>query len=296
MEGSNETSSAVCSSMDYASEKYDWVYSNTFSKENKLEYLEFPLEEWKDIVYRKNLSTDSTVTSHGHYYQAVVNRILEYNIFKDYNFYWEKGGVIEYNLSNYNTGIKIAPDFFVYRMRKSQFDNLLNERKYMMRSFYKIPESIKYISILGEIKMSRKEAVKKSKQKRGYEEFSQRASNEEEKVIIMYIFDESFSFFKEDLQQRDKNPKVYCYIPNLYQNKCYKAYNDIVDLFQLKKRKINFDIDGKYATQKNLFNYVDKLRYEIRYLRYWNYGFIIMFISIILYYLLSKFFINYIKR
>ena len=101
MEGPNETSSAVCSSMDYASEKYDWVYSTTFSKENKLEYLEFPLEEWKDIVYRKNLSTDSTVTSHGYYYQAFVNRILECNIFKDYNFYWEKGGVIEYNLSNY---------------------------------------------------------------------------------------------------------------------------------------------------------------------------------------------------
>ena len=102
MEGPNETSSVAFSSMDYASEKYDWVNSNTFSNDYKFEYLEFPLEEWKDIIYRKNLSTDSSVTSLGYYYQAVVNRILEYIIFKNYNFYWEKGGVIEYNLSNYN--------------------------------------------------------------------------------------------------------------------------------------------------------------------------------------------------
>ena len=188
----------------------------------------------------------------------------------------------------YNTGITIAPDFFVYRMRKSQFENLLKERKYMMKSFYEIPKSINYISILGEIKMSRKEAVKKSKQNRDYEEFSRRASNKEEKVITMYLFDESFSFFKEDLQQQDKNPKVYCYIPKLYQIKSFKAYNDFVDKFHQKKKKINLDFDGKYATQKDLLKYVDKLHYKIKYLYYSIYVLSIISISITLNILLSK--------
>ena len=288
MEGSNEASSSACSSEDYANERYNWVNSNTFSKDYKLEYLEFQLEKWRDIVFRKNLSTDSTVTSYGYYYQEIVKLTLEYSIFKDYNFYLEKEGVIGYNLSNYNTGITISPDFFVYRMRKSQFENLLKERKYMIRSFYEIPKSIKYISILGEIKMRRKETFKKSKQNRDYEEFSRRASNKEEKVIIMYIFDESFSFFEEDLQQQDKNPKVYCYIPKLYQNKCYKTYNDIVDKFHKIKKKINLDFGGKYATKKDLLKYVDKLHYKIKYLYYSIYVLSIISISITLNILLSK--------
>ena len=287
MEESNETSSSSSSSsMDYTTEKYDWVEDDNFPKEYKLEYLKFPLEEWKDIVYKKNLFTDFTITSFSKYNQTIVNKILEYNIFKDYNFYGEKRGVIRFNFYNYNTGIKIAPDFFVYRMKKSQFDNLLKERKYMMKSFYEIPESIKYISILGEIKMSREEAVRKSNQKRDYEEFSQIASNEDEKVIIMYVFEESFSFFKEDLQQKDKNPKVYCYIPKLYQNKCYQAYNNIVDKFQQKKKKINLDSDGKYATRKNLLKTNDKLQRRKKCIIY---GYFINFIGIILYYLLTKY-------
>jgi hypothetical protein len=285
MEGSSATSSAVCSSMDYASEKFDWVNRDTFPKEYKLEYLKFPLEEWKDIVFKKNLFDDSTITSYGDYYQEIVNRILEYNIFKDYNFYWEKGGKIGYKLDKYTQEVKIAPDFFVYRMKKSQFDNLLRERKYMMKSFYEIPESVKYISILGEIKMSRKEAVKKSHQKRDYEKFARIASNEEEKVIIMYIFDESFSFFKEDLQKTDEKPKVYCYIPKLYHKKCYQAYNSIVDKFQQKNKKINLDTDGKYAEQRDLLKELLKAKSLIRLLIY---GYGIIFIGFIIYYFLSK--------
>ena len=136
--------------------------------------------------------------------------------------------------------------------------------------------------------MRRKETVKKSKQNRDYEEFSRRASNKEEKVIIIYIFDESFSFFEEDLQQQDKNPKVYCYIPKLYQIKSFKAYNDFVDKFHQKKKKINLDFDGKYATQKDLLKYMDKLYNKIKYLYYSIYVLNIISISITLNILLSK--------
>ena len=96
----------------------------------------------------------------------MVNKILKLNIFNGFNFFHEKGGIIKYKLAKYNTDIKIAPDFFVYRMEKSKFIKLLKERKYMMKTKYEVPENIKYISIIGEIKMSRKKALKRSKKKK----------------------------------------------------------------------------------------------------------------------------------
>ena len=47
-----DTTSLECSSKDYVSEDFDWVDKDIYSKESKLEYLKFPLKEWKDIIYQ----------------------------------------------------------------------------------------------------------------------------------------------------------------------------------------------------------------------------------------------------
>ena len=83
--------------------------------------------------------------------------------------------------------------------------------------------------------MNRKKALKSSKQKKRYDEFAKRGSNEEEKLIVMYVYDQSFILFKEDEEKIKTAPIVYCYIPKLYNDKCYKAYNNVVSMYKQNK-------------------------------------------------------------
>ena len=277
-----ETTSLECSSKDYVSEDFDWVDKDIYSKESKLEYLKFPLKEWKDIIYEKN-DSEYKITSYEEQYQDMVNKILKLNIFNGFNFFHEKGGIIKYKLAKYNTDIKIAPDFFVYRMEKSKFIKLLKERKYMMKTKYEVPENIKYISIIGEIKMSRKKALKSSKQKKRYDEFAKRGSNEEEKLIVMYVYDQSFILFKEDEEKIKTAPIVYCYIPKLYNDKCYKAYNNVVSMYKQNKEIIDLETGGKHKYKNEKSKAYDKLNAKYKISIFINASFIILYISNLLY-------------
>lgn len=283
-----EASSAECSSKDYATEDYNWIDDDNFSEQHKLEYLNYPLNEWKDIVYKRDLLNEETINSFGEFYQGIVNKVLKYNIFKGFNFFKETEGKISFNLKSYNTNIDISPDFFVHKMTKNEYNKLLGEKKYMMTTNYKIPENIKYVSIIGEIKMARKEALKQTKQKERYDEFSEKASNDEEKLIVMYIFDESFSKFKEDFEIIEKNPRIYCHIPKLYQTKCYDAYNKIVEKYKQNKAKINLNTDGKYINQKDVLKMFEDLNYKFNIAIYYIIGTSILFISYILYNIIPK--------
>ena len=94
----------------------------------------------------------------------------------------------------------ISPDFFIYKIEIEKFNELLKEREYMMKTFKKLNKNIKYVSIIGEIKISHKSAFKNNDQRKDYITFIQKAKatlNEEE-LVLMYVYDQSYKLFKED--------------------------------------------------------------------------------------------------
>ena len=240
-------------------EDFEWVENNKFKEEYKKNYLEYPLKKWKEIVYEQDLK-DSKITDEGKYYKYTVNSILENDIFKDLEFHKEKKYIFDFNFEkyyniNYNSLIKgaIKPDFFVYKIPKGKFLEILNERKYMMLLRHKIPNDKKYISVVGEIKTSRIKAHKNDNQRQDYLTFINlannlnKSSNSDEFLIMMYIYDISFSLFKneENDYDEDKEAIIYGYIPKLYYEDCYKKYNEIIDLLKLSKEKIDLDNNVK---------------------------------------------------
>ena len=71
----------------------------------------------------------------------------------------------------------IPPDFFVYHIPIQKFLNLLQSRNYILICKNKIPTNQKFISILGEIKSTRKSAPKNTKQREDYIKFVQQIIN-----------------------------------------------------------------------------------------------------------------------
>ena len=92
---------------------------------------------WRDIVF-KNLK-DSKFTDEGKYYEYIVNKILENDIFKDLDFHKEKKYTFDFNFENhYNIDYSllkkggIEPDFFVYKIPIEKFWQIIEKRKYML--------------------------------------------------------------------------------------------------------------------------------------------------------------------
>jgi hypothetical protein len=54
----------------------------------------------------------------------------------------------------------IEPDFFVHKMEVAKFNELLKNRSYMIRTFQSLKPHLKYVSIIGEIKIGHKRAFK----------------------------------------------------------------------------------------------------------------------------------------
>ncbi len=155
---SNNTSGG--SSRDYAEEDFTWVDNNDFPINYKKEYLEYPLADWKKIAFPKNPEA-YTIIEEGKYYQDTINKILKQNIFNGFTFCKEKEGRIKIQPGEYRSQIQIRPDFIVKKIAKRDFIEFLEKRKYMMRTYFKIDENVNYINIIGEIKLSHGQLIKK---------------------------------------------------------------------------------------------------------------------------------------
>ena len=258
-------------------EDYNWVSDEKLPNETKLNFLDYPLNMWKDITLDQDFQ-GYHINDEGTYYQKVVNKILAKDIFKDLDFHKEENGVMDFKIADnykidYNllTKKSINPDFLIYKIPKDNFFEILEERKYMMIMKYNIPDDKDYISIIGEIKTRTHSAHKNSYQRQGYLNFinlvnSSNQSNEF--LIMMYIYDESFSLFKKELstKEQDKFPFIYGYMPKLYYENCYKTYNVLSDLLGSSKKKIdisNKNIFKKKITKKQLLLKNEELEKEL---------------------------------
>ena len=246
MENFSNISRSSSSAQESCDENYDWVHDKNFPLKYKLNYLKYPLNSWKDILYdQKNIQ----INDEGLYYQDVVNKILRKDIFKDCNFYEEKHGAITFNFESIyktNSNKKISPDFYVHKIEKDEFYQILNEREYMMiLKNNKIPKNTKFISILGEIKSSYSFShLPLDRQRNKYREFIKLVNSKEtnEFVILMYVYDQSFNFFQIDSDEKPKYfyPIIYGYIPKIYRENCYQNYNELIEQLKSNKKKIDF--------------------------------------------------------
>ena len=143
--------------------------------------------QWrKDIIYDKDFSK-SQFTDEGIYYQKIIAKILKEDLFKGFEFYREKDGRIKFKFNEVDETFNMAyqsinkdfipPDFFVYHIPIQKFLNLLQSRNYMLILKNKIPTNQKFISILGEIKSTRKSAHKNTKKREDYIKFVQQIIN-----------------------------------------------------------------------------------------------------------------------
>lgn len=141
-----ETSSslAIPSSQDSAVENFNWIEDKNYPNENKEDFLRYPVNDWIDIEFDPKYKTKFCVAE-GIYYQKVVDKILDYDIFKDCEFYDEKNGIFDLGLNDlYQIDQDelekkfIAPDFFIHRIEVKYFLAILENRNYMMRTNYTI--------------------------------------------------------------------------------------------------------------------------------------------------------------
>ena len=111
-----------------------------------------------------------------------------------------------------------------------------------------IPQNKKYISILGEIKSSKKNAHKKTIQRLNYKNLGCKVNSfkTDEFMLLMYIYDQSFYLFVNELYEDssdgsgNKFPIIYGYISKLYYENCFEAYNSLITELKSCKPKIDF--------------------------------------------------------
>lgn len=261
------------SSAESGLEDYSWAKPNNLSVEAKKDYLKYPLKEWKEILYDEDFKK-SYLTDEGIYYQVTVAKILEQDLFKDYKFYKEKDGKIEFEFNKvyekpYQSINKkfIAPDFFVYKIPTKKFFELLKSRNYMLIYNYKIPYNQEFISILGEIKTSRKRAHKNIDQRIDYIKFVEEVNNlkRNEFMVLLYIYDQSFCLFKDEIKyitevSEDHLPIIYGYIPKLYYENCYEVYNNLITELKCTTAFIDIKDKSKFKIRKNRKQLVDEIK------------------------------------
>ena len=250
------TSSSVGES---TKEDFSWVMNQQISNQEKLDYLKYPLSNWKEIVFYSN---EFVLSDEGTYYQKIVNKILKEEVFKYFKFYREKEGKIDIDLNKYYnvdknllTKKEIIPDFYVHNIEKDNLMKLLKLRYYMFIPKLNIPDHIINISIIGEIKSTRKSAHKNTNQLKDYFKYIELANKNltNEMLILMLIYDESYNLFLREKQTKSEGASViYGYVPKLYYEDCYKAYNELIDQLKPSINKIEIqNINFKKKISKN---------------------------------------------
>lgn len=248
------------SAFESGNENFDWIYLQNFSKKMKKIYTQFPLKSWKNIIFNPD---ELQIRDGGLYYQGTVNKILRKDVFMGLDFHEEVHGAIDFNFRkvykiDYGQLHKnnIYPDFFVYKIEAKNFFDLIDSRKYMMILHHKnnIPENAKFISILGEIKSSYNGCHSPSLQNEDYEKFLESANQlkNDEYIILMYIYDNSFQFFDRDYNNIpvEEIPIIYGYVPKLYYEDCYCKYNELIDLLKLNIEKIDLHDKTKFKKSR----------------------------------------------
>ena len=237
------------SAQESCTEDFCWVNNDKFPNKYKRYFLKYPLGLWKNIIFKPDYKSRQ-INDEGIYYQKAVNTILSKDVFKKCDFHKEENGAMDFKFNEvYKFGYSslkkkgIKPDFFVYKIEKKNFFELLNLRHYMMiLKNNNIPTNIKYISIIGEIKSSYTSSHSYNAQRYDYEKFidSVNTFDSDEFLILMYIYDNSFYFFQKDLtgEPEDKYPIIYGYMPKLYYENCYHGYNEIIEQLKIKKEKV----------------------------------------------------------
>ena len=168
-EKSLSSSMRSSSSEEPVSEDFNWIEDKDFSSSNKQDYLKYPLSDWRESSYDPSVDQHQThLVSEGRLYENEVIRILRDDVFKGFEFFSDKHGLFKFDLmKNYkvnrndiNNKPSIEPDFFVHKMEVKEFNELLKNRSYMIRTFEKLNLDVKYVSIIGEIKIGHKRAFK----------------------------------------------------------------------------------------------------------------------------------------
>ena len=86
----------------------------------------------------------------------------------------------------------------------------------------------------------------------------------------MYVYDQSYKLFKEDEPNKlDSVFLIICYIPKIYRNKCYIAYNDTIEYLNLDShQKIDLNkVPGKRLTKNELIKKIEKMDKEIKFIK-----------------------------
>ena len=309
-EKSLSSSMRSSSSEEAVSEDFNWINDENFLSSNKKDYLKYPLSDWRESSYIPILDKSQThLTSEGKLYEIQVRKILRDDVFKGFHFIYEKDGLVEFDfMNNYEVipnGIdkpSIEPDFFVHKMEVAKFNELLKNRSYMIRTFQSLKPDVKYVSIIGEIKIGHKRAFKMDDQRRAYTSFIHKAVLKEgEKLLLMYVYDQSYKLFKEDEPNKlDSVFLIICYIPKIYRNKCYIAYNDTIEYLNLDShQKIDLNkVPGKRLTKNELIKKMEKMDKEmekmdkeikfIKTVEYIGVSIGVLIIALFLYYLYHK--------
>ena len=304
MEEKSLSSSMISSSEESVTEDFDWIHDENFSSSNKEDYLKYPLSDWTDSSYIPNLGLPQThISSEVKLYETKVRKILRDDVFKDFEFICDKNGFVDFDLMSYykvtpndiNNKTSIEPDFFVYAMKAEKFKDLLEKRSYMIRTFQKLELGVEYVSIIGEIKIGHKRAFKWNDQRQAYISFISKATVKKgEKLLLMYVYDQSYKLFKEDKpNEKDSVFLIISYIPKIYKGKCYKAYNDTIDYLKLySSQKIDLNKEPEKRPSKNqLIKEIEKKDKQIIFMK--KVGYIgvsigVLIIAFFLYYLCHK--------
>ena len=304
MEEKSLSSSIRSSSEEAVTEDFDWINDENFLLSNKKDYLKYPLSDWKDSSYIPNIGKPQThLSSEGKLYETKVRKILRDDVFKDFHFFCDKDGFVNFDLMSYykvtpndiNNKVSIEPDFFVYKMKAEKFKELLEKRSYMIRTFQQLKPEVEYVSIIGEIKIGHKRAFKWDDQREAYTSFIHNATLKEgENLLLMYVYDQSYKLFKEDKPNVfDSVFLIICYIPKIYKENCYKAYNDTIDYLKLDSgQKIDLSkVPAKRLRKNELIKEIEKKDKEIIFMKkvgYIRVSIEVLIIAFLLYYIYPK--------
>ena len=234
---------------------YDEDFNCITEKKYKSYFLNFPLSAWITIVgkiYNENMNENLNL---GKEYQRTVNLILSQDIFKDYNFLSE-----EENKAEIEKKIGLNPDFYIEKISNSNIQKILEKREYMFSyddNFNVILELPKEctLTIIGEI--CSKLRAKKQSQIQSYCNFIKANKNH----ILMLIFDFNYENLFESTDQfnnlkdiiENNTPIIFGYIPKLFKEDCYMAYNKIAP----KDKKIYYQ---KYIYETYNLSEIDSLK------------------------------------
>ena len=133
-------------------------------------------------------------------------------------------------------------------------------------------------------------------QRKAYTSFIQKEVLEEgEQLLLMYVYDQSYKSFKKDKpNELDLVSLIICYIPKIYEGKCYKAYNDIIDYLNLDSgKKIDLDkIPAKRPRKNELIKEIKKKDKELdkkdKEIKFMKVCIVVLIIALLLYYICHK--------